>query len=207
MERISKTITAYDKNSLAFNDKFIDYPPYQNMISEFINLLKPVTKVLDLGCGPGNVARQLMLAGKNFTLKGIDLSEEMIKLARKNAPAGNFSCEDIRDISFNAESFDAIFLSFCIVHLNHTEVISLLEKVSNYLMREGKLYLSFMEGKKDGFENTSFSKEEIYFFYHSANRVKKILEDNHLSIIELKKQNYPESDGSITTDVFIFAEK
>ncbi|SDG63122.1 class I SAM-dependent methyltransferase [Desulfosporosinus hippei] len=207
MERTRKTITAYDNNCVAFNDKFTDYPPYQQMIKEFINLLEPGIKVLDLGCGPGNVARQLMLVGKNFTLKGIDLSEEMIKLARKNAPAGDFSCEDIRDISFKTESFDAVFLSFCIVHLNQSEVLSLLQKVSNYLKREGKLYLSFMEGKKDGFEKTSFSKEEIYYFYHPAQSVKKILEDNHFSIIEIKEQDYPESDGSITTDVFIFAEK
>ncbi|EHQ88421.1 class I SAM-dependent methyltransferase [Desulfosporosinus youngiae] len=207
MGRISKTITAYDKNCNEFNEKFSEFTPYIQKITEFINLLEPGMNVLDLGCGPGNVSRQLMLSGKRYVIQGIDLSEEMVKLARKNVPAGDFSCRDIREISYRDESFDVIFLSFCIVHLNETEMLDLLQKVSNYLREKGKLYLSFMEGKNDGFEKTSFSEEEIYYYYHSAQRVEKILNDNHLAIIEITKQAYQESDGSVTTDVFIFAEK
>lgn len=208
MERISKTITAYDKNCIAFNDKFMEFPPYIQKIEEFIDLLEPGVKVLDLGCGPGNVSRQLMLSGKKFKIEGIDLSEEMVKLARKNAPSGDFSCKDIREISFSKESYDVLILSFCIVHLSETEMLSLLQKVSTYLKEKGKLYLSFMEGKNDGFEKTSFSNEEIYYYYyHSAERVGKILKDNHLSILKVTKQDYQENDGTITTDVFIFAEK
>jgi 2-polyprenyl-3-methyl-5-hydroxy-6-metoxy-1,4-benzoquinol methylase len=207
MDRMTKTIAAYDKNCVAFENKFMEYPPYIQRIREFINLLQPRMKVLDLGCGPGNVSRQLMLSGQEFIIQGIDLSEEMIKLARENAPSGEFSCQDIREISFNDHSFDVIILSFCIVHLTDMETILLLQKVSKYMRKEGKLYLSFMEGKKNGFERTGFSKNEIYFNYHSADSVEKLLKDNGLSIIKVTKQYYPENDGSITTDVFIFAEK
>ncbi|AET67782.1 methylase involved in ubiquinone/menaquinone biosynthesis [Desulfosporosinus orientis DSM 765] len=207
MERISKTITAYDKHCDVYNDKFKEFEPYVQKIKEFIELLEPGMKVLDLGCGPGNVSRQLMLSGKEFSIEGIDLSEEMVKLARKNVPSGKFSCRDLRDISFPAESFDAILLSFCIVHLDGTEMADLLKKVAKYLKQERRLYLSFMEGKKDGFEKTSFSEEELFFYYHSLEKVQDILKDNHLSINKLTKQGYLESDGSITTDVFIFASK
>lgn len=207
MERISKTIAAYDKHCDAYNGKFKEFEPYVQKIKEFIKLLEPGMKVLDLGCGPGNVSRQLMLSGKEFSIEGIDLSEEMAKLARKNVPSGKFTCRDLRDISFPEESFDAILLSFCIVHLNETEMADLLEKVSRYLKQEGILYLSFMEGKKDGFEKTSFSEEELFFYYHSSEKVEEILKDNHLIIDKLTKQGYLESDGSVTTDVFIFAKK
>lgn len=207
MDRISKTIAAYDKACGAFNDKFREFPPYVEKVKDFIELLEPGMKVLDLGCGPGNVSRQLMLSGKEFRIEGIDLSEEMVKLARKNVPSGNFSCGDIRDISFAGESFAAVFLSFCIVHLNESEMADLLAKVSGYLKRGGLLYVSFMEGKKDGFERTSFSEDEIFYCYHSSEKVEKILKDNHLSIKSLSKQGYIESDGSVTTDVFIFAVK
>lgn len=207
MERITRTITAYDKNCDAYNDKFKEFEPYVRMIREFIELLEPGLKVLDLGCGPGNVSRQLMLSGKEFGIEGIDLSEEMVKLARKNVPSGKFSCRDLRDINFPEESFAAIFLSFCIVHLNETEMADLLEKAAKYLKREGRLYLSFMEGKTDGFEKTSFSEEELFFYYHASEKVQEILRDHHLSINKLTKQGYLESDGSVTTDVFIFASK
>jgi len=207
MDEVAKTITAYDRNCVEFENKFMEYPPYIQQIREFINLLKPGIEVLDLGCGPGNVSRQLLLSGKEFIIKGIDLSEEMIKLARENVPCGDFSCQDIREISFKAQTFDVIFLSFCIVHLTDMELVLLIQKVSNYLRKEGKLYLSFMDGKKDGFERTSFSEDEIYFYYHSSDSVEKLLKANNLSIINLTKQDYPENGGSITTDIFIFAEK
>lgn len=207
MERISKTMTAYDKHCDAYNDKFKEFEPYVQKIKEFIELLKPGMRVLDLGCGPGNVSRQLMLSGKEFQIEGIDLSKEMVKLARKSVPSGKFSCGDLRDISFPEESFDAILLSFCIVHLNGTETADLLEKAAKYLKQEGILYLSFMEGKNDGFEKTSFSEEELFFYYHSAEKVQEILQDHHLSINQFSRQGYLERDGSITTDVFIFARK
>lgn len=163
--------------------------------------------MLDLGCGPGNSTRQLILSGKELSIEGIDLSEEMIRLAQQNVPGGIFRCADIREISYPDESFDAVLLSFCIVHLNDMETAQLLQKVAKYLRKDGKLYLSFMEGKADGFEKTSFSDDEIYFYYHSLNRIEGLLEDNRLSIINVVKQGYEEQDGSITTDVFIFAQK
>lgn len=207
MQRTSKTINAYDKNCIAYSEKFMEFEQYKERMSEFIHLLDYRIKVLDLGCGPGNRARQLMLSGKELSIEGIDLSEGMIRLAQQNVPIGIFKCADIREISYTDEEFDAILLSFCIVHLNDTETAELLRKVAKYLKKDGKLYLSFMEGKTDGFEKTSFSDDEIYFCYHSLNRVQELLKENRLSTINVVKQGYEEQDRTITTEVFIFAQK
>ncbi len=185
----------------------MEFKQYKERISQFIHLLDSGMKVLDLGCGPGNNARQLILSGKEFSIEGIDLSEEMVRLAQQNVPGGIFRCADIRKINYPADSFDAVLLSFCIIHLNDMETAQLLKKVAKYLKNGGKLYLSFMEGKADGFEKTSFSDDEIYFYYHSLNRVEGLLKDNRLSMINVVKQGYEEQDDSITTDVFIFAQK
>ena len=64
-----------------------------------------------------------------------------------------------------------------------------------------------MEGKEKGFETTSFSKEEIFFNYYLTEDVELILENNGIGILKIVKQDYPEPDGTLTTDVFVFAEK
>jgi len=51
--------------------------------------------VVDLGCGSGILARQLGFAG--HSVLGVDQSEPMLKLARRNAPAARFVRADLLD--------------------------------------------------------------------------------------------------------------
>jgi len=207
MDKTLKTIIAYDKNSGIYANKFMNFEIYIERVKEFAEFLNVNDKILDLGCGPGNVGKQLNLCEKDISVTGVDLSEQMIKLAKQNVPNGTFHCQDIRSINFEEKSFDAIILSFCVVHLSDDEMVELIEKVSTYLKENGKLYLSFMEGSKNGFETTSFSKEEIFFNYYLSEEVELILDNNGIGIFKIIKQDYPEPDGTLTTDVFIFAEK
>jgi 2-polyprenyl-3-methyl-5-hydroxy-6-metoxy-1,4-benzoquinol methylase len=207
MNKIEKTIIAYNKNYESYKDKFMSFPLYEDKVKDFITFLPHKNKVLDLGCGPGNVLNVLCSSGKEFSVTGLDLSEKMIEVAKNNIPTGEFYCKDIRDINFSEDSFDVIILSFCIVHLEHSDVEALIKKISKYLENKGKIYLSFMEGKKSGFETTSFSKEEIYFNYYSADEIVNLLNKYGFKTFKISKQDYPETDGTFTTDVFIFAEK
>jgi SAM-dependent methyltransferase len=52
--------------------------------------------VVDLGCGSGIWARELLNAG--FDVFGVDISESMIRLARRNAPGAKFTCASLLDI-------------------------------------------------------------------------------------------------------------
>lgn len=45
--------------------------------------------VVDLGCGSGILAREL--SDRGFSVHGFDVSKEMLRLARKNAPRARFS--------------------------------------------------------------------------------------------------------------------
>ena len=57
----------------------------RNELEEFARLLPKGAKVLDFGCGSGvPVTSFLIKAG--FDVTGIDFSEEMLRLARKNVP-------------------------------------------------------------------------------------------------------------------------
>nr|WP_319540602.1 class I SAM-dependent methyltransferase [uncultured Methanospirillum sp.] len=70
---------------------------------------KPL-KILDVGTGPGSVS--VLLAGMGHVVTAVDLSEEMLALAKKNAAACNVSVNfqngDAEDLPFEDNTFDAV---------------------------------------------------------------------------------------------------
>ncbi len=210
MEKTVLTIETYNMSAKSFENKFMNLDLYKDHLNSFCKLLKPGSKILDLGCGPGNVAKFLCELNQDYTIVGIDLSKEMITLARQNVPQNSvmFKIRDIRDIEIEETTYDVVIASFCIVHLENNETKNLLTKISKMLRKNGMLYISCMEGTKSGFETTSFSDEgNIYFNYYTEEFLTHILEKNQFKILEINKQNYPENDGSMTTDMFFFACK
>lgn len=85
--------------------------------------IKAGDTVLDLGSGAGfDVFNVSPLVGKEGKVIGLDLSEEMIKLARKNAKKGEFENVsfikgDIEEIPLEESSVDYI-ISNCVINLS-----------------------------------------------------------------------------------------
>ena len=207
MDKITQNIKAYNKNASKFASRFADFEPYLNAMDDFIKLLKDNCSCLDLACGPGSFSSRIASRFNGAKITGIDISSSMIDLAKAAVPKGDFKCMNILEAEFDDAQFDAVLLSFCIVHLNRDEAISIIEKSALFLKSGGLLYISFMEGKTDGFEKTSFSDDDIYFHYHNENEIIQVIKDNSLRAVKRFSQDYAEADGSITKDVFVFAEK
>jgi SAM-dependent methyltransferase len=106
-------------------------------------------RILDLCCGTGQLTDALLRRG--YAVTGIDGSEEMLRLARENAPAAEFIVEDAR--SFNLPStHDAVVSVFD--SLNHVialdELTSVFRNVRMALREEGVFLfdLNMEEGYK-----------------------------------------------------------
>ncbi len=70
---------------------------------------RPGMRILDLACGPGNMARRLAAAvAPGGEVVGVDLAPGMIEVARSVAlPNARFELMDIEELSFPTASFDA----------------------------------------------------------------------------------------------------
>ena len=97
------------------------YPILDHLV---LRHLPPGCAVLDLCCGTGQLAA--VLTDKGFATTGVDGSEGMIEIARRNAPDVAFFTQDARNISLNRQ-FLAVFSTFD--SLNHVMSLDDLERV------------------------------------------------------------------------------
>lgn len=72
-------------------------------------------KILDLGCGPGLYAR--ILSNKGARVKGIDISKEEIKIAKREDPKSEFIVGDIEKLPFKNNEFDIVLSALVLGHL------------------------------------------------------------------------------------------
>jgi ubiquinone/menaquinone biosynthesis C-methylase UbiE len=65
-----------------------------------------VSKVLDAGCGTGEMARELK--GRGYEVWGLDIAEPMIRYARERCGSGRFQAGDLEHLPFRDNTFDAV---------------------------------------------------------------------------------------------------
>jgi trans-aconitate 2-methyltransferase len=87
---------------------------------------KPIAKVIDLGCGPGNSTEVLARRFRDADVSGLDSSADMIEAARRRLPHLRFDCTDIESWAYHptAERFDVILANAVLQWLpNHARLL------------------------------------------------------------------------------------
>src|SRR5262245_52964189 len=79
---------------------------------------KPGERILDIGCGTGQLTRQI--ADHGVAVVGLDYSAQMIEAAKENYPDLEFLVEDASDFAFD-NPFDAVFSNAALHWVNRAE--------------------------------------------------------------------------------------
>lgn len=103
-----KNIEEYFNTSAKVRQKWYKRNYYYNklLVKYFSFLIKPGSSVLEIGCGLGD----LLNGVKPRYAVGIDISEEMIKIAAKKFPDMKFIVSEIENVNLN-EKFDYVIIS------------------------------------------------------------------------------------------------
>lgn len=80
-------------------------------------------KVLDVACGTGDMMLELLRTRHAASLQvtGVDLSEEMLAIAKRKAPQAEYRLADAEHLPFGDASFDAVTCAFGIRNFVHLE--------------------------------------------------------------------------------------
>ena len=102
--------------------------------------LKPGHRILDIGCGRGELVAHL--SEKGFQAQGWDYSPDAIALARKVYPKGRYQVVNAASADFGADRFDRLFVLGTIEHLHDYELDALLKQVDRVLDADGCVVLT-----------------------------------------------------------------
>lgn len=155
----------------------IDY--CKSYIDEFIAKLSG-KKVLDIGCGAGQVTDYL--TQKGIETIGIDFSEELLKIARKNFPSSKFILADVCEYE-QKEHVDGIITKDVLFHLPDENLIAVLQKFKKLLKPNGNLCIILEMMKETGeqiFVEELDNKYKIYYNCLTAEKLRDLLEKNRL---------------------------
>lgn len=80
-------------------------------------------KVLDVACGTGDMVVELLRTRHAASLQvtGVDLSEEMMAIAKRKAPQAEYRLADVERLPFGDASFDAVTCAFGVRNFVHLE--------------------------------------------------------------------------------------
>ncbi len=127
-----------------------------------------VKSVVELGCGTGNLAKRLHEAGYEYL--GVDLFDEMLKIAKTTAPLAKFRQADARNFELQEKQDCVIITGRSISYLTtNIDLIEAFSCIANSLKQGGllmfdaidasKLFVGFNEEKRDTLL-TSFGTKE-----------------------------------------------
>jgi len=133
-------------------------------IGAILRYIKDNKKVLEIGCGNGYTAKMLVQK-KKINLISIDFSEDLIKLAKKQAIGDAigkvvFDVGDATSLKFLDDSFDIIFTERCLINLitweNQKKALLEIYRV----LKKGGIFV-MLEAFTDGWQNLNEAREEF----------------------------------------------
>jgi 2-polyprenyl-3-methyl-5-hydroxy-6-metoxy-1,4-benzoquinol methylase len=209
MDRYKETFETWNKVASLYQDKFMDLNLYNETYDFICNLItKDKAKLLEIGCGPGNITKYLLSKRPDFEIFGIDIAPNMIELAKKNNTSASFAIMDSRHISMLKTKYDGIVCGFCLPYLSHTDSKIFIADCYNLLNKNGQLYLSFVEGdpNKSGFQVGS-SGDRTYFYFYNLDDLKEQLKKNNFEQIKVFKVDYKKAENEMDIHTILIAKK
>lgn len=180
MESFKRTRDNWDANLYDRKHSFVS--KYGNSLVELL-APKQGEKILDLGCGTGDLAHRLHAYG--VTVLGIDKSENMVNQAIRKYPDIPFMVQDATDLKYHNE-FDAVFSNATLHWVQ--PAIQALHGIYQSLKDGGRFVAEFggkgnvqtitdeiiQQIKEAGLE---FKKEQFPWFYPSIGEYSNLMEE------------------------------
>jgi SAM-dependent methyltransferase len=182
-------------------------------------------RVLDAGCGPGRHAGKLLAKGADVT--GIDISEEMVNIAREHClQQGRFFQADFERTEFEAGAFDLIIASLSLMYAR--DIRPVIKKFGDWLTPDGRLVFSLYHPVRffQKIADFNFSKSRkvwihlegcdvtVFNYYHPMEKYFDALQESGFEVKKLvepvlsrRYKGWPEDNYRVPRSLIIEARK
>ena len=194
---IRTTIESYDKTAQGYIER-TDSSYRKESAEKFLSYIKKNSdskKILDMGCSQGRDAGKFV--EKGYDVVGIDLSKELIKVAKKRIPKAKFKIMDMRRLEFADETFDGIWASASFVHIPKKDILQTLIETKRVLKNKGIFYITVKIGEGEKLRKDERHENlEKYWVFFKDGEIQDYLIKSGFEIIEAipKTSSNPNAD-------------
>jgi ubiquinone/menaquinone biosynthesis C-methylase UbiE len=181
-EALSATIRAYDAVANEYAMGHMDIPEIGSHADYFMGNIEG-EDILDIGCGPGKDAEYFVRNG--FQVTGIDLSDELLCIAKKKVPGANFIKMDMREADFPHNSFDGVWMSASFLHIPKDDAQKVLSVVQTVLRPGGIMFLNVEKGTQEKFlVKAEYNNMPRYISFYSVKELEELVSDSGFKILK-----------------------
>lgn len=144
-------------------------------------------KIIDIGCGNGRDAE--MFVKSKFDYTGIDISKNMLKIAKARVKKAKFKQMNFYNIRLPRGSFEGFWALASLLHVPKRRMQNVLRSIRNILTDQGVGFIAMKEKNRmdHGLVRSRMYGQEIgrYFAFWKKDEMKKVLEDTGFKIMRV----------------------
>lgn len=205
MDKSKFAVSTYNRIADKYTQRYFNDLTDAPCIDKFLALLPKGAKVLDIGCGPGTFTKYLV--EKGFDAEGIDLSSEMLRIAKEKVPKAKFTLMDMRELAYSNEDFDGLLAAYSLIHIPSEEIPATLKGFYRILKSGGVLLIIAPKGEPDKIVDEPLKEgEKIFINFFTKNRLTKFFTDAGFKV-EYQEETAMKDPNSLSDRVIYIIAK
>jgi SAM-dependent methyltransferase len=204
------TRTSYDHIAAEYAehifDELKDKPLDRALLDRFAEAVLPLGIAVDMGCGPGQIARYLSERG--LPVIGVDLAPRMVTLAKALTPRVDFRVGNMLALDAADGAWGGIAAFYSIIHIPRVQIVAALREFKRVLMPRGVLLLAFHRGHEIMHPEAMWGKPvNLDFIFFERSEMETFLCEAGFDVLEVSERvPYPEVEHP-SQRVYILARK
>ncbi|WP_307787566.1 class I SAM-dependent methyltransferase [Mycolicibacterium sp. S2-37] len=189
---------------------YLDDKPFElAMLAAFAALVGAGGRVVDVGCGTGPTTA--ILAGHGCDVVGVDLSEAMIRQARRLNPHLDFRTGSMTALDFGTGGFAGVCAWYSTIHIPDETLPEVFAEFHRVLHRGGHLLLAFQVGRRprELREAWGHRVELTYHRREPADVLRLLDRSGFTEVARLQREPYPTDSPDVEAipQAFLVARK